>query len=97
MSGIGACTLAHAVYGRQDNALPEVYSIDRDRRDKRYTRTSDIREQIFSIPGPGGMFCWCHRCHHHDVLPIALLIAHCGPRPPFETVHGRLRCQACGN
>ena len=32
----GACTPAHAVYGHQDDAFPEVYSIDRDRRDKRY-------------------------------------------------------------
>ncbi|MFT6582519.1 MAG: taurine dioxygenase [Alphaproteobacteria bacterium] len=32
----GECTPAHAVYGHQDDAFPEVYSIDRDRRDKRY-------------------------------------------------------------
>lgn len=32
----GVCTPAHAVYGHQDDAFPEVYSIDRDRRDKRY-------------------------------------------------------------
>ncbi|MDA0656711.1 MAG: TauD/TfdA family dioxygenase [Proteobacteria bacterium] len=32
----GTCTPAHAVYGHQDDAFPEVYSIDRDRRDKRY-------------------------------------------------------------
>jgi taurine dioxygenase len=32
----GVCTPAHAVYGHQDEAFPEVYSIDRDRRNKRY-------------------------------------------------------------
>lgn len=32
----GECTPAHAVYGHQDDAFPEVYSIDRDRRNKRY-------------------------------------------------------------
>ena len=32
----GDCTPAHAVYGHQDEAYPEVYSIDRDRRNKRY-------------------------------------------------------------
>jgi len=32
----GVCTPAHAVYGHQDDAYPEMYSIDRDRRNKRY-------------------------------------------------------------
>jgi alpha-ketoglutarate-dependent taurine dioxygenase len=32
----GTCTPAHAVYGHQDDAYPEMYSIERDRRDKRY-------------------------------------------------------------
>jgi hypothetical protein len=31
------------------------------------------------------------------VLPVAVLIAHCGPGLPFPAVHGRLRCQACGS
>ena len=44
-----------------------------------------------------GVFCWCNRCHHHAVLPIAVLIAHCGPGLPFPAMHGRLRCQACGS
>lgn len=43
------------------------------------------------------VFCWCNRCHHHAVLPIAILIAQCGPGLPFPAVHGRLRCQACGS
>lgn len=32
----GECTPAHAVYGHQDDRWPEIYTIDRDRRDKRY-------------------------------------------------------------
>lgn len=44
-----------------------------------------------------GIFCWCHRCDHNAVLPVAVLIAHCGPGLPFPAVHGRLRCQACGS
>jgi hypothetical protein len=29
--------------------------------------------------------------------PIAALIAFCGPGLPFQMVHGRLHCQACGS
>lgn len=32
----GDCTTAHPVYGGQNDEFPEVYSIDRDRRNKRY-------------------------------------------------------------
>ena len=32
----GECTPAHPVYGHQDDAYPEMYTIDRDRRNKRY-------------------------------------------------------------
>ena len=32
----GECTPAHPVYGGQDEIYPEIYSIDRDRRNKRY-------------------------------------------------------------
>ena len=32
----GECTPAHAVYGHQDDRWPEIYTVDRDRRDKRY-------------------------------------------------------------
>jgi hypothetical protein len=30
-----------------------------------------------------GVFCWCNRCHHNAVLPLAVLIGHCGPVLPF--------------
>jgi hypothetical protein len=29
--------------------------------------------------------------------PITVLIALCGPGLPFQMVHGRLHCQACGS
>ena len=32
----GECTPAHPVYGGQDESFPEIYSVDRDRRNKRY-------------------------------------------------------------
>lgn len=38
----------------------------------------------------GDVFCWCHRCDQNAVLPVAVLIAHCGSRLPFPMVHGRL-------
>ena len=34
------------------------------------------------------VFAWCNRCHHHAVLPIAVLIAHCSPGPPFPAACG---------
>ena len=68
----GACTPAHAVYGHQDDAFPEVYSIDRDRRDKRY-KGEDLR-----LPWSG----W-----HADVTPAinppAVSILRGDTMPPF--------------
>jgi len=43
------------------------------------------------------VFCWCNRCSHNGVVEIELLIAHCGPLLSFPSVHGLLRCQACGS
>jgi hypothetical protein len=43
------------------------------------------------------IFCWCHRCSHNAIVPLAVLIARLGPDLPFPAVHGRLRCQACGS
>lgn len=68
----GACTPAHAVYGHQDDAFPEVYSIDRDRRDKRY-KGEDLR-----FPWSG----W-----HADVTPAinppAISILRGDAMPPY--------------
>lgn len=44
-----------------------------------------------------GVFCWCNRCSHNDVLPLASLIPQLGPDYPVTAVLGRLRCQACGS
>ncbi len=44
-----------------------------------------------------GVFCWCNRSDHNDVVPFAVIIAKLGPSLPFPMVHGRLRCQACGS
>ena len=68
----GACTPAHAVYGHQDDAFPEIYSIDRDRRDKRY-KGEDLR-----FPWSG----W-----HADVTPAinppAISILRGDTMPPY--------------
>jgi hypothetical protein len=48
-------------------------------------------------PDCTGVFCWCNRCHHNSVIPLAAMIAQLGPDLPFPSVHGRLRCQACGS
>jgi hypothetical protein len=57
-----------------------------------------IPPTLAQVQGYGvDVFCWCNRCHHHAVLPVAVLIAHCAPALPFPVVPGRLRCQACGS
>ncbi len=68
----GECTPAHAVYGHQDDAFPEVYSIDRDRRDKRY------KGEDLMVPWSG----W-----HADVTPAinppAISILRGDAMPPY--------------
>jgi hypothetical protein len=43
------------------------------------------------------VFCWCNRCSHNGVVEIDVLIAHCGPLLSFPSIHGLMRCQACGS
>lgn len=42
------------------------------------------------------VFCWCHRCGHHAVVPARGLVARLGPGFPVPEVGGRLRCSSCG-
>jgi hypothetical protein len=44
-----------------------------------------------------GVFCWCNRCSHNDVLPLGFMIAQFGMAFPVTEVYARLRCQACGS
>jgi hypothetical protein len=43
------------------------------------------------------VFCRCNRCHHHAVLPVAVLIAHCGPTLPFPMIAGLTRSLRSGS
>jgi hypothetical protein len=61
-------------------------------------RENSILLTLAQVQGYGvDVFCWVKRCHHHAVLPVAVLIAHCGPGLPFPMIHGRSRYQACGS
>ena len=68
----GECTPAHAVYGHQDDRWPEIYTVDRDRRDKRYK-------------GPDLLFPWSG--WHADVTPAlnppAISILRGDKMPPY--------------
>jgi hypothetical protein len=41
--------------------------------------------------------CWCNRCPHHAVLPVALLLNRFGPDCPVPEVGAGLRCSGCGS
>lgn len=43
------------------------------------------------------VFCWCNRCGHNAVLPIAHLIRQLGPAMPVPEAGARLRCTGCGS
>ncbi len=42
------------------------------------------------------VFCWCNRCSHNAVLPLASLIPRLGPQCPVPEVGARLVCSSCG-
>jgi hypothetical protein len=43
-------------------------------------RRFPIPPTLAQVQGYGvDIFCWCNRCYHHAVLPVAVLIALCGP------------------
>lgn len=41
--------------------------------------------------------CWCNRCPHHAILPVATLINRFGPACSVPEVGARLRCSGCGS
>jgi hypothetical protein len=43
------------------------------------------------------IWCWCNRCHHNDMVSLAMLMVRFGMDLPFPSIHGRLRCAACGS
>jgi hypothetical protein len=64
-------------------------------------RTRDdapIPPTLAQVQGNGvDVFCRCNRCHHHAVLPVAVLIAHCGPTLPFPMIAGLTRSLRSGS
>lgn len=63
-----------------------------------------MREEAPEPPTPAwvrdhglDVFCWCYRCCHNAVVPLAVLIAQFGPTLLFPHLHGHLRRQACGS
>jgi len=66
-------------------------------------RWQNAREQQISAITLGELashrvdvFCWCNRCAHHAVLPVATLTAQFGPAFPVPEIGSRLRCSGCG-
>lgn len=43
------------------------------------------------------VFCWCNRCGHEGIVPIAQLIAQLGPEFPVPDVGVHVRCMNCGS
>jgi hypothetical protein len=43
------------------------------------------------------VFCWCNRCGHEGIVPIARLIAQLGPEFPVPDVGVQVRCMSCGS
>lgn len=41
------------------------------------------------------VFCWCNRCGHNAVLPVAQLIGQLGAALAVPEVGARLRCSGC--
>ena len=58
---------------------------------RRATVLGELRRQKVDI------FCWCNRCGHNDVLPVALFIAQLGPNFPVPDIGAHLRCTGCNS
>ncbi|MEM9682574.1 MAG: hypothetical protein AAF942_04850 [Pseudomonadota bacterium] len=43
------------------------------------------------------IFCWCNRCGHNTVVPVAVFAAQFGPSFPVPDVGAHLRCSGCGS
>lgn len=44
-----------------------------------------------------GIFCWCNRCGHNAVMPVAVFVAQFGPAFPVPDIGAHLRCSGCGS
>ncbi|MEO1249662.1 MAG: hypothetical protein AAFW76_07460, partial [Pseudomonadota bacterium] len=44
-----------------------------------------------------GVFCWCNRCFHSQVLSLDVLIPRLGPDMAVPDIGARMRCSKCGS
>jgi hypothetical protein len=44
-----------------------------------------------------GIFCWCNRCGHNAVMPVAVFVAQFGPAFPVPDIGAHLRCSGCSS
>jgi len=42
------------------------------------------------------VFCWCNRCGHNAVVPLATLIGQLGPAYHVPEIGVHMRCTGCG-
>ncbi len=57
---------------------------------RRPTTLGDLRENAIDV------FCWCNRCGHNSVVPLAVLIGRLGPAQPVPEIGVHMRCSGCG-
>lgn len=44
-----------------------------------------------------GVFCWCNRCSHSQVMELGMLIERLGTDMPVPEIGARMRCSQCGS
>lgn len=44
-----------------------------------------------------GLRAWCARCRSHAIVPMAIVVAKCGPAASIKDARARLRCSKCGS
>ena len=42
------------------------------------------------------VFCWCNRCAHNTIVPIASLLGQLGPALPAPEIGVHIHCTQCG-
>ena len=42
-----------------------------------------------------GIFCWCNRCGHNQVMALEALLERLGPDMPVPEIGARMRCSRC--
>ena len=58
-------------------------------RQRHATALGELQRQGIDI------FCWCNRCGHNAVVPVAVFVAQLGPSFPVPDIGAHLRCSGC--